>query len=201
MSKIGILGGTFNPIHLGHLLMAEAAFKQFDLDKVLFMPSGNPAHKQNINIIPDHHREEMVKISIADNPHFEISTIELEREGITYTADTLLYLASINPDITYYFILGVDSFFQIETWKNADIIMSIAHILVAPRYNMDKEAIEEQVQHLKEKYHANISVLNILSVEISSKQIRSRVRDQESISDFVSDKEMKYIYKNNLYNE
>src|SRR5690606_12925515 len=106
MKKIGIMGGTFNPIHYGHLFLAENAYEQMGLDQILFMPSNNPPHKKVKDIVSNEHRKIMVHIAIKDNPHFTLSTIELEREGTTYTADTLAILTREQPDTEFYFLVG-----------------------------------------------------------------------------------------------
>ena len=116
MGRTGIMGGNFNPVHIAHISMAEAAYRQAKLDKVLFMPSKNPPHKQDINIIGEKHREAMVKLAIREIPYFEYSDFEFKREGTTYSAQTLELLCSQNPDDSYFFIMGGDSFFQVENW-------------------------------------------------------------------------------------
>ena len=114
--KIGIMGGTFNPIHNGHVALADAAYKTFSLDKVLFMPSGNSYMKQHV--LDNSKRVSMVSKAIESISYFELSTIEVERFGNTYTSETLQQLTQQNPDVQYYFIMGADSLFHIEKWKD-----------------------------------------------------------------------------------
>ena len=116
VKKIGIMGGTFDPIHMGHLILGEKAYEQLGLDKVLFMPCGNPPHKRNRKgRATDEQRAEMVRLAIKDNPHFELSLIEMHEEGYTYTYRTLEQLNAANPDTEYYFIIGADSLYNFDT--------------------------------------------------------------------------------------
>ena len=116
--RIGIMGGTFDPIHIGHLILGETAYHQFQLDKVLFMPAGNPPHKQDReNRATDSQRVDMVRLAIASNPHFTLSLEEMHKEGYTYTYRTLERLKQQNPDTEYYFILGADSLYTFDDWK------------------------------------------------------------------------------------
>ena len=118
--KIGIMGGTFDPIHMGHLILGEIAYEQFSLDKVLFMPAGNPPHKQKrLGRASEKQRIEMVKLAIADNPHFELSLEEMNLEGYSYTYRTLERLNFKNPDTKYYFIIGADSLDRKSTRLNS----------------------------------------------------------------------------------
>lgn len=197
--KVGIMGGTFNPIHIGHLIMAENAYEQFELDEVIFMPSKNPPHKLNQVIISDSHRLNMVKAAINDNPHFSISTLEIDREGITYTADTLRTLTEENPNTEYYFIIGADSFFQIETWKEPEVIFSLSHIIAASRYQLSEEAMQEQVMYLSKKFKGKIDLLSSPTIELSSKAIRTRMEEGKSIKYYVPAQVYRYILENRLY--
>ncbi|MCD8018329.1 MAG: nicotinate-nucleotide adenylyltransferase [Clostridiales bacterium] len=129
--KVGIMGGTFNPIHFGHLLLAETAYHQFHLDEILFMPTKNTYYKRMKNLVSEEDRVEMIRLAIRENDHFTFSAEELDREGTTYTVDTLNDLTRKNPDCEYYFILGADSLYHIESWKEPEAIFSMAVILVA----------------------------------------------------------------------
>lgn len=199
LRKIGIMGGTFNPVHKGHLTLAENAYEQFELEMVYFMPSSNPPHKDQKTIISDEHRVNMVQLAIKDNPHFAISMLELQRAGTTYTVDTLDYLTKQDSDTTYYFILGADSLFQIETWQESDRIFKMAQIVVATRYHISEEKIIEQIKHLENTYHANIDILKGRSIDVSSKQIRESILENLSIKDYVPDEVEEYIHKHRLY--
>ena len=132
MKKIGILGGTFNPIHHGHLILGQTALEDFGLDKVLIVPTKNPAYKKISKNVEIEDRVNMVRMAIENHPGFEFSDIELDREGYTYTVDTLRKLTRLHPDAEYYFIMGADSLYQIESWKDPGQILSMATIWLHP---------------------------------------------------------------------
>lgn len=197
--KVGILGGTFDPVHIAHLILAENAWQQFKLDTVLIMPSGEPPHKADRQISSAEHRVRMLQLAIDDNKHFKLSTIELEREGKTYTAETLAGLCEHNPDCEYYFIIGADSLLQIEKWYHPEIIMSHAILLTAVRDGLQTPEVEEQMMHLREQYHAQIYLLHTPDMSLSSSNIRERISKGESIKYMVPKDVEKYIYQNKLY--
>lgn len=201
LKKTGIMGGTFNPIHMGHLIIAEKAREQFGLDEVLFLPSGVPYMKNCDEVLPGKIRVEMTGLAIQGNPFFTISAMEIEREGRTYTYETLESLREQNPDTEYYFILGADSLWKIETWKNPGRIFAASHILAAVRDDKSSEDMEKQSAYLKEKFGADIFLLQTGQIEISSSMIRSLCREGKSIRYLVPDAVYDYIRKNRLYGE
>jgi nicotinate-nucleotide adenylyltransferase len=201
MKKIGIMGGTFNPIHNAHLILAECSYEQFNLDKIWIMPSKNPPHKNRKLIENDKHRTQMVLRGINDNPHFELSTVELERNGVTRTSDTLQILCNKFLETSFYFILGEDSLFQIETWHRPDIILKLAHIIVAGRGEHPENQIIEQIEYLKSKYLCrSINKLDSPIIELSSHFIRDNIKKGKSIKYYVPGKVETYIYEHDLYN-
>ena len=132
--KIGIMGGTFDPIHIGHLILGEAAYEQFGLDEVWFLPAGNPPHKRNrAGRAKDAQRVEMVRRAIASNPHFVLCTKEMKDEGYTYSYRTLEAMRKEHPCTEFYFIIGADSLFYFDEWKNPERICAAAKLLVATR--------------------------------------------------------------------
>lgn len=197
--KVGILGGTFDPIHMGHLIIANQAITQFDLSTILIMPTNEPPHKSNEVISSASHRNKMVQLAIEDNKYFKLSTFEQERKGTTYTSDTLTQLSQNNPNCCYYFILGFDSLAYIDSWHKPDIIFNTAIILVALRNNENMEVVQEKISFLEDKYNGEIYLLNIPNINISSEFIRKRVREKDSIRYFVPKDVERYIYINNLY--
>jgi nicotinate-nucleotide adenylyltransferase len=199
--KIGIMGGTFNPIHIAHLILAERAFDVLELDKILIMPSKKPPHKRNENIASDEHRVNMIKLAIEDNPHFEFSGMELEREGLTYTADTLEELTSKHPNNDYYFILGADSLLQIEQWYKPDIILGLSQIVAFGRNHLPEQRLFDQVEHLTNKFKARIHFLSIPNMDISSKMIRDMIYHKNSIRYYVPQPVIQYILDHYLYQE
>ena len=196
--KIGIMGGTFNPSHFGHLLLAETAYHQFDLDEILIMPTKNPYYKKLTNTVTEENRVEMVRLAIEDNPHFHLSKEELNREGTTYTVETLKNLTTENPDCDYFFIMGADSLYHIESWKEPEAILQMAVIVVAGRGG-SSSSLTSQIEYIENKYDANISLLNSPNLEISSNDIRRRIRAGESIRYLLPQSVADYIYTNHLY--
>lgn len=197
--KIGIMGGTFNPVHFGHLFLAENAFEQAELDQVLFMPSKNPPHKPLPSMISEGKRVDMLKLAIADNSHFELSILELNREGLTYTADTLLLLKEQNPKNEYYFIVGTDSLFYMDQWKDPQIIFDHSIILVAGRDHANLEEIHSTIDFLSQKYGARIQYIKMPMLELSSADIRERIRNHQSIRYHMPDTVIGYIEQHGLY--
>lgn len=205
MVKVGIMGGTFNPIHLGHIRLAKAAYKQFAMDKVLFIPSGEPPHKKNQAIADGTHRMKMVELAIKDYEYFEACDIEIMREGYSYTSDTLMELHKRNPDEEYYFILGADSLFQMENWKRADEIFEQCIVLAANRDDIPKEEFFKKIQYLREKFHGDIRTLDTPMMHISSTQIREALGDnvldgEDDVNPRFLDKNVvNYILEHKLY--
>lgn len=196
--KIGIMGGTFNPIHFGHLLLAETAFHQFDLDEILIMPTKNPYYKKISNSVTEEDRVAMVELAIEDNHHFCLSKEELNREGTTYTVETLSHLTKRHPNHKYYFIMGADSLYHIESWKEPEQILRMATIVVAGRAGTGS-SLNSQIEYIENKYDSEIYRLNSPVLEISSNDIRRRVRDGESIRYLLPAKVVDYIYEHGLY--
>lgn len=203
--KVGIMGGTFNPIHIGHLILAETARTQFKLDEILFIPSGHSYMKQDILIPPGEIRAEMTSLAIEDNPFFALSLMEIERAGNTYTYETLNKLKKANPDTEYFFILGADSLFALKTWKCPQQIFDACTILAAVRgKDSDSSALDElraEMIRLQEKYHGKIELLRCGNMEVSSTQIRKQIQNGESVRYLVPDKVIQYIQGKNLYRE
>ncbi len=208
MKRIGIMGGTFNPIHNGHLAIAERAREQFLLEKVLFIPSGVPYMKDLQAVLPVETRCEMTTAAIAGKPYFELSDIEAADAAQgknTYTYETLQKLRTANPDAAYYFILGADSLYDMEHWKNPDLIFRYCTVLAAVRGEETETSLRKelagQIQYLQEKYHASIAMLKMEGMELSSTQIRRCIREGKSIQKMVPEAVASYIQKRHLYEE
>ena len=200
MHKVGIMGGTFDPIHVGHLILAESAYQQFGLDEVLIMPSGNPPHKKDRTGGPTlDQRIEMVSLAIEDNDHFTLSTEEAHDKGYTYTRATLERLTSENPDTEYYFIMGADSLFYFDTWKDPERIAQLAVLVVATRYHVDEVQLSEAIASVGQKFGATIEKLSTPNMDISSSMIRDWVRQKRSVRYYVPDQVIDYITKVGLY--
>lgn len=199
--KVGILGGTFNPVHMAHLIIAETAREEVGLDDILFVPSGCSYLKDTAEILPARDRVNMTGLAIEDNPHFALSTIEIDREGNSYTSETLAELKERYPQQEYYLIMGADNLFTMEEWKNVELIFQNAKILAAVRGDKQRADMEEKIVQLQEQYGADISLLSVRSVDISSSAIRQKVAAGDSIRYMVPEKVREYILKNHLYKE
>lgn len=197
--KIGIMGGTFNPIHIGHLIMAENAYETFGLDQVYLMPNNIPPHKEIWPAIPKKHRLLMTELAISQNPHLELLRTEIDKNSVSYTWQTLKQLKEANPDHDYYFILGADSLFQFDTWKRPEKICSLCTILAATRHHMRTKEMEEQIEYLNSRYHGKILLMDNPTLDISSQEIREKVGRGQSIKYFVPECVEDYIYENHLY--
>ncbi len=196
--KIGIMGGTFNPIHYGHLILAENSYNQFKLNKVLFMPVGIPPHKENHGIVSALDRMNMINLAISDNSHFEVSDFEVKREGTTYTARTLELLVKENQNYEYYFIVGADSLFYMDKWLEPETIFRLSKIIVANRNHSLDSLIDSKMLSLKNEFNAEIFKLDTPCIDISSNEIRNRVKNN-TIKYLVPDSVKEYIYEKKLY--
>lgn len=199
MKRIGIMGGTFDPIHYGHLEMANAAWEQGDLDQVWFMPSKIPPHKLEKHITGETLRTEMIKRAISEREAFVYSDFELKRQGITYTSDTLELLCRQHPEVQWCFILGADSFFQLEHWHEPEKIMKLCTVFAVGRDGVSQRQMEQQKHHLEERYRARIKVLSMPQIDISSSEIRDKIQKGQSIREMVPDAVRLFIDEKQLY--
>ena len=200
--KTGIFGGTFNPIHNGHLIIAESVREQFGLDRVLFIPSGQPPHKRDSEVIGTEHRFEMVRLAVESNPFFEASRTEIDRSGFTYTVNTLKELrAQCGSETGLYFIIGADVVPELVTWKDFRQVFQLCEFIAVLRPGFDKEAFEGEINRISEDYKAAIHTVDARLVDISSTDIRGRCFTGKSIKYLVPDVVSEYIYKEGLYNK
>lgn len=199
MKKIGILGGTFNPIHNGHLILAETARSFCALDEVLLLPSGCSYMKDPSEILPGAVRLEMARLAALENPGFQVSAIEVERKGNSYTCETLQQLKRLNPDSELYYIVGADTLFHMDKWRNPEEIFGASVILAAVRDGWQDESLKEKVRYLTERYHADIRLLPSLHIEISSTEIRNRCRKKQSIRYLVPETVRAFLEQNAYY--
>ena len=198
--KIGIMGGTFDPIHIGHLILGETAYEQFALDKVLFMPSGNPPHKTHRKgCATDEQRTKMVALAIENNPHFVLSLEEMNPDGYTYTYRTLERLNEDNPDTQYYFIIGGDSLCDFDKWMEPGRICKAANIVVATRNHMNDADLDAKIDYLTSKYHGTFLKLESLNIDVSSGMLRDWIKEQRTVKYYVSDTVNDYIEANDIY--
>ncbi len=202
MKKIGIMGGTFDPIHIGHLILGENAYQQFHLEKVVFMPAGNPPHKQNREgRASDQDRMNMVALAVSSNPHFEVSDIEMNETGFTYTYKTLEKLKQENPDEEYYFIIGADSLFDLDHWMKPQRICDACTIVVATRNHTSNDELDQAITHVRNEFQASIVKLDTENIDVSSKMIRQWLLEDRTIRYYVPDPVIEYISENNVYGD
>jgi nicotinate-nucleotide adenylyltransferase len=187
--QVGILGGTFNPPHLGHLVMADQVGTQLALDKVLFMPDANPPHIDAKVTIDAKHRVEMVKRAIADNPKFELAMDEIKRGGTSYTYDTIVALKQQHPDIDYYFIIGGDMVAYLPTWHRIDELVQLVHFVGIKRNGYSTETPYP------------VMWVDSPLVDISSTQIRKKVQQGCSLNYLVPPAVLDYIKEEGLYRD
>ena len=202
MGNIGIMGGTFDPIHNGHLMLGEQAYKEYQLDEVWFMPSGHPPHKKNQKITDPDIRLTMTQLAIEGKTGLVSSDFEVRRNGSTYTAQTLRLLREAYPQHQYFFIIGADSLYEIENWYEPDQVLSQAVILAARReYEDARLSMEQQIAYLGTRYKADIRILHCKEMDISSAMLRERIAGGLSVSEYVPPKVLTYIKDQGLYQE
>lgn len=203
MKKIGLMGGTFDPIHLGHLMIGKQAYEEYALDEIWYMPSGTPPHKKNRRITSSEDRCAMVQGAIAPYPYFVLSYFEIKRTGgNTYTADTLRLLKEEYPEDEFYFIVGADSIHDIEKWYHPEIVLRMVTFLVAEReYENPIRSLEDQIAYLNEKYNARIHRLHCRMMDVASAEIRARLDQNLPVDDLIPESVHHYIMEHGLYQE
>lgn len=191
--RLGVMGGVFDPIHIGHLFTAEEARIKLKLEKVIFVPCLQPSHKRNGLVTGIEHRLKMTYLAVEDNPFFQVSEIEVNRSGPSYTVDTIREFREIYGwEVDIFFITGADAFLEIDTWFKKDELLKMCQFVAAtrPGYDLNK---------LDSNFKDNLEIMEIPALAISSTDIRNRVRNNQSIKYIVLDIVRDYIYKNNLY--
>lgn len=214
MKRYGIIGGSFDPIHYAHLYIAYEAKKQLNLDKVIFMPAGKQPLKAKNKVTESNLRYDMVKIAIESFEEFSVSRYEIEKEGLSFTYETLEHFKGVDNDSDQYikhqefdceekelyFITGADCLMDIEKWKEVDKIFSLCTLVVFVRGGFNKQELMSQKRKIEEKYNGNIIILDLKELEISSTDIRERVAQNKRIDFFVPPEVVKYIDEKQLYN-
>ena len=195
-ARIGIMGGTFDPIHYGHLVIAEAARYTFSLDKVIFIPTGRPPHKRNSDYTEAAYRAEMASLAISSYPHFALSLIEVERSGFSYSVDTVAAIAKeYHHNADLYFITGADAVLEIDTWHKTEQLVELCRFVAATRPGFDLSRLEQ----LPAQWRAKIDVMEIPGLDISSTDIRLRVKEDKPIKYLLPEPVEQYIYQHHLY--
>lgn len=212
--KWGLLGGTFDPIHMGHLRCAEEILEMFDLNRIIFVPASRPPHKLGAEITPFFHREQMVRLAIEDNPSFSFSDVENQREGKSYSVETIEYfLSRYLKDLELYFILGQDAFHAIQTWRDWNRLLLLCHMVVMTRPGYENRGLatilpedfasrftyEEELDGYRGPTGHMIYFREVTFLDIASSNIRQRAKASQSIAYLVPDTVRRYIVKNELY--
>ncbi len=198
--RTGILGGTFDPIHLGHLITAENALDGAGLDRVILMPTGCSYFKEDQKVTAPQLRYEMTRLAAGDNPKLVVSDMETTRPGNSYTADTLRELRKTYPDDELYYIVGADTLVLMSLWRAPEVIFSLCRVLVETRPDeIAGKGLLEEIKALRDKYGADITILPARNIAISSTEIRGRVRDGHSIRYLVPTAVENYIREKGLY--
>lgn len=187
VKKVGILGGTFDPPHIGHLIIANECLFQASLDEVWFMPNNVPPHKQKTDTVSNREREDMVRLAILNHSRFKLEPIELQREGTSYTIDTMRLLKEQNPEVEFYFIIGGDMIEYLPKWYKIDELVEMVQFL-----GVKRPTYKEQTSY-------PVRLLDIPEINLSSTKIRERIQKRQSIRYLVPDTVREYIEENGIY--
>ena len=200
MKKIGILGGTFDPVHYGHLILAEQARGEANLDQVIFMPAMIQPFKINSKVAAGSHRYAMLLEATSSNPDFSVSEMELNSPEVSYTIKTLRYCKEhLGENAELYFIIGTDAFLGLEKWYESEKLLKEFSFIVGTRPGYKEQELKHRVENLREKYGTRIIQINNSEVEISSTDIKARIQEGKSIKYLLPKPVEDYIYKNKLY--
>lgn len=198
--RIGIMGGTFDPIHHAHLILGEQAYDQLKLDLVLFLPAGRPPHKMHrTGGATNEERLEMTRLATEDNPHFKVDDLEMREDRLSYSYETLEELKKAHPDDEFFFIIGEDSLNDLDTWREPQRICDAASLLVAIRGHRDPAVLEKMIEHTRTLYGARIIRLETVNMDISSTKIRALVAEGRSIRYYVPEQVREYIEEHGIY--
>jgi nicotinate-nucleotide adenylyltransferase len=201
IKSLGILGGTFDPIHYGHIVAAECVRDACHLDQIVFVPAARPPHKDLEEVLESQHRYEMVQIALEDNPNFAVSAIELERQGMSYTIETIEAFLRMFPEAEIFFILGVDALLLINTWKEVKHLINLCNFIVVtrPGYILNKK--DECFRDIPDSLWDKTRIISIPGLFISSSDIRRRVAQGRTIKYLLPSAVEEYIAEHNLYKD
>ncbi|MDD2511025.1 MAG: nicotinate-nucleotide adenylyltransferase [Syntrophomonas sp.] len=197
--SLGILGGTFDPIHYGHLIAAEYACHNYKLNKVLLIPAASPPHKELGQVLSAAHRYQMVEMAIKSNPRLEVSPVEVERRGLSYTVDTLAYFQGKYPEVEFFFIVGADSLFFMHSWKEPERLAELCRFIVVTRPGYKIQRSEPALSRLPDIIWDRMLQMEIPGLDISSSDIRQRVAAGKPIKYLLPPEVEEYIFKQGLY--
>ena len=199
--RIGLMGGSFNPIHYGHLCLAREAYRQKKLDRILFLPCGTPYRKKRIYMASGADRFRMTELAVKGYPQFAVSDMEIRWGGNTYTCDTLRQLVRENSGCSYYFIVGADCLFSVENWKRPDVIFENCIFLVGMRNGVNPEGMCRKKAELEKIFGARIEILSFPDIPVSSTLIRERIKHGENIRYLVPESVRNYMEEKHIYTE
>ena len=201
MKKIGIMGGTFNPVHIGHLTLAERAMEEYGLEEIWLIPTGCSYMKAGTGVLPGEERYTMTKLAVANNQKIKCLDIEIRRPGYTYSYETLEQLRERYPTYAFYFILGADCLFTIESWKYPERILKNCEVIAAVRNGARIDEMRTKQLELERKFCAKIHLLSFPNLEISSTDLRQRIRMGKSVRYLIPDAVVSYIEEKQFYRE
>ncbi|MFA6173604.1 MAG: nicotinate-nucleotide adenylyltransferase [Kiritimatiellales bacterium] len=198
--RIGVFGGSFDPVHIGHLTIAQDAVEQLELDRLIFVPAAVPPHKQDKALAEGRHRFEMLQLATESNLSFEVSDMELQRGGVSYTFDTITQIQFEHPGAELFFIVGLDSLVELHCWRNVDKLLELCTIVPFARGGEDPARVAEQIK-LSEPWKTRLMerLIRIHEVEISASEIRMRLAEGLSIRYLVPPEVEMYIAEHHLY--
>ena len=196
--KTAIFGGSFNPIHNAHIKLAERFVSEVSLDRVFFVPTFTTPLKDNSNVIGSLHRFRMSELALSSYENFLVSDVEIEREGLSYSSDTIAYFKQQYPDAELYFILGADMFLTLEKWHEFEYIFNNVTLLTAPRDDCDYTQLCEKANEYS-KYNCKVHISKEYIEDLSSTLLRDMIRDNEDVSAYLNHDVVSYIKKHNLY--
>lgn len=199
--KVGILGGSFDPIHNGHLAIAKSAYTDFSLDEIWLMPAGHSPNKRETQMTSAELRLQMTKLAAKMYQNFKASDFEVKLEGTSYTYRTLERLKELYPQIQFFFIMGADSLDYFDTWVHPELICRYATILVAVRDDFSRKHLETKIAQIQTLFSADIQILSIGKKNISSHEIREKIALKEDVSELLPQSIIQFIQKNGLYSE
>lgn len=199
MGRIGIMGGTFNPIHIGHLMLAEAAADEFSLEEIWLIPAGCPYMKAAEGMLPSEERYRMTQLAVLDNEKMKCLDTEIKRDGYTYSYETMEELQTKFPENEFFFLIGADCLYTLEKWKCPERFFQSCTVIAAMRKGGILPEMQEKIRELSRRYGAEIELFPFRSLEISSTDIRERIRLGKSIRYLVPDRVIAYIEEKGFY--
>lgn len=200
IKRFAILGGTFDPIHFGHISVAEAVLNRTNVEKVIFIPSGKPPHKEHEGVTDGGVRLEMTRLAVENYEDMEVSSIEIDRDGMTYTVDTVAQLKEmLGSEVEFKFVTGADAIHYITTWKDYKHLLHMCSFIAVTRPGYNKDAMVREIEQMEDYFRCDIEFIEIPPVNISSSQIRQNISSGISIQGMVPKKVVEYIFEKGLY--